>query len=129
MPVQKAGVTVALCAGGGAVFATAAGITAAKTGGETWLMPVFVFPAMLLLTVAGIVLGGVVRRAELAPRWISVALIVAACLLPLYQPQTPGNFTPALLGLVWVILGTRSFGTGAAKPPATSHGPHPRAVG
>ena len=49
MPVRKVGIAVALCAAGGALFATAAGITAAKTGGETWLMPVFVFPAVLLL--------------------------------------------------------------------------------
>ena len=95
-PVQKAGVAVALCAAGGAVFAAAALITTAKTGGETWLMPVFVFPALLLLTAAGIVIGAVVRRAELVPRWVAVALIVGASLLPLYQPQTPGNFTPAL---------------------------------
>ena len=75
-------------------------------------MPVFVFPAVLLLTVAGIVVGAAVRRAELAPRWIAVAMIVAASLLPLYQPQTPGNFTPAVLGLVWVILGTHLVARG-----------------
>ena len=64
MSVRKAGVAAALCAVGGAIFASAAGITAARTGGETWLMPLFVFPALLLLTVAGIVVGVVVLRAD-----------------------------------------------------------------
>jgi hypothetical protein len=91
-------------------------------------MPVLVFPAMLLLTVAGVVLGAVVRRAELAPRWVSVALIVAACLLPLYQPQTPGNFIPALLGLAWVLLGAHLLVRGGrtASHPA---GPRPQTAG
>ena len=35
----------------------------------------------------------------------SGSMIVAASLLPLYQPQTPGNFIPALLGATWVVLG------------------------
>ena len=128
VPVRTAAVTVAICAGGGAVLATAAAITAARTGGETWLMPVFVFPAILLLTVAGVVLSAVVRRAEMVPGWISVALIVAACLLPLYQPQTPSNFTPALVGLVWVICGTHLLARGGqtASHPAE---PRPRTVG
>lgn len=128
MPVRKAGFAVAFCAARGALFATAAGITAAKTGGETWLMPVFVFPALLLLTVAGIVVGVVLGRAELVPRWITVALIVAAALLPLYQQQTPGNFIPALLGLACVILGTHLVARGGG---AASHldGPRPRVVG
>ncbi len=39
-PVRKIGLAVALCTAGGALFGTAAGFTAAKTGGETWLMPV-----------------------------------------------------------------------------------------
>jgi hypothetical protein len=33
-------------------------------------MPVFVFPALLLLTASGTVTGVVVRRAELVPRWM-----------------------------------------------------------
>lgn len=128
MPVRKAGVAVALCAAGGAIFATAAGIAAARTGGETWLMPVLVFPAVLLLTVAGIVVGVVVLRAELVPRWIAVALIVVASLMPLYQQQTPGNFIPALLGLACVLLGTHLVARGGR---ASSHldEPRPRGVG
>jgi hypothetical protein len=65
----------------------------------------------------------VIRRAELAPRWIAVALIVAACLIPLYQPQTPGNFTPAVLGLVWVILGAHFLARGGQT---ASHRKEPR---
>lgn len=106
MPVRKAAVAVALCSAGGGIFATAAGFTGARTRGETWLMPVLVFPALVLLSVAGIVVGVVVRQAELAPRWIAVGVIVAACLLPLYQQQTAANFIPALLGLVCVALGS-----------------------
>jgi hypothetical protein len=128
MPVRKAGVAVAFCAAGGAIFATAAGIAAERTDGETWLMPVLVFPALLLLTVAGVVFGVVVRRAELVPRWITVALIVAASLLPLYQQQTPGNFIPALLGLAWVVLGTHLVARGG-RAAAHLKQPRPRVVG
>ncbi len=105
MPVRKAAVAVALCGAGGALFATGAGFTAARTRGEAWLMPVLVFPALALLAVAGIVVGVVLRQAELTPRWIAVGLIVAACLLPLYQQQSPANFLPALVGLVCLPLG------------------------
>ncbi len=105
MPIRNASLAVATCAGGGAVFAIAAGVTVAKTGGETWLMPLFVFPALGLITAAWIIIGVVVLGAELVPRRLAVALIVAASLLPIYQQQTPGNFIPGIVGLVWVALG------------------------
>jgi hypothetical protein len=104
-PVRKAAVASALCALGAAFFGVAAAVTAARTGGETWLMPVFVFPTLLLTVAAMIVVAAVVLRARLVPRWIAVTMILAASLLPLYQPQTPGNFIPALLGATWVVLG------------------------
>lgn len=47
-----------------------------------------------------------VLRAEFVPRWMAVAMIVAASLLPLFQQESPANFIPVLLGLVCVILGT-----------------------
>lgn len=105
MPVHRAGVGAAMCAAGGAIFATAAGITVSRTGGETWLMPVFVFPALLLLLAAGVIVGVVVKQAELVPRRIATAWIVAVSLLPLFQPQSPANFIPALQGLVCVVAG------------------------
>ncbi len=54
MPVRRAGVAVAFCAARGAIFAAATGMAAAKTGGETWLMPFLVFPAVLLGAVAAL---------------------------------------------------------------------------
>jgi hypothetical protein len=104
-PVRKAAVASALCAVGAALFGMAASVTAARTGGETWLMPVFVFPALALTVAAMIVIAAVVLRAQLVPRWVAVTMIIAAALMPLYQPQTPGNFIPALLGATWVVLG------------------------
>jgi hypothetical protein len=117
-PVRKAAPASALCAAGAAVFGVAATVTAARTGGETWLMPVFVFPALLLTVAAMIVVAAVVLRAQLVPRRVTVSMIVAASLLPLYQPQTPGNFIPALLGATWVVLGAHLmlFGGRASVP-------------
>jgi hypothetical protein len=86
-------------------------------------MPVFVFPALLLLTASGTVTGVVVRRAELVPRWIAVAVIVAASPLPVFQQQSPGNFITALLGLVCVIRGTHLVIRGGQ---AASHVDEPR---
>jgi hypothetical protein len=104
-PVGKAGLAAALCAAGGALFLAAAGVTAARTGGESWLMPVFVFP-LFLVTAAVIGVAAVVLRAKLVPRWMAVGMIVAASLLPLFQQQTPGNFMPVPLGVVCMVLGT-----------------------
>lgn len=128
IPVRQAGVAAALCAAGGALFAAAAGIAIAKTGGETWLMPVFVFPALLLPAATGIVVGAIVLRAQLVPRWIAVALIVAASLLPLFQSQSPGNFIPAVLGLVIAVMGTHLL-VRAGKVATPVNEPGPRAVG
>lgn len=104
-PVRKAALAAALCAVGAVVFGVATSVTVSRTGGETWLMPVFVFPTLLFTVAAMIIVAAVVHRAQLVPRWITVSMIVAASLLPLYQPQTPGNFIPALLGATWVVLG------------------------
>lgn len=128
IPARRAGVAVGLCAAGAAIFATAAWITIAKTGGETWLMPLFVFPALLLLTATGIVVGVIVLRAQLAPRRIAVSLIVTSSLLPLFSSQSPGNFIPALLGLVVVLLGIHLL-VRAGKVAATVDEPGPRTPG
>lgn len=105
MPVHRAAIAAALCAAGGALFAVAAEITAERTGGETWLMPVFVFPALLLLASAGVVIGAITLQAALLPPRIATAWIVAALLMPLLNSQSPLNFIPALQGLVCAVAG------------------------
>jgi hypothetical protein len=91
-------------------------------------MPVFVFPALLLLTASGIVVGVIILRAQLAPRWIAVSLIVTSSLLPLFNSQSPGNFIPALLGLVVVLLGIHLL-VRAGKVAAPVNELGPRTVG
>ena len=115
-PVGPAARAAALCTIGATVFGAAAAEAVSRTGGETWLMPVFVFPTLLLTMAAFIIVAAVVLRAQLVPRWIPVSMIVAAALVPLYQSQTPGNFIPALLGLTWVALGAVLLVVGARSP-------------
>lgn len=124
-PVRKAAVATVLCAVGAGLFGVATAVTVAKTGGETWLMPVFVFPTLLLAVAAAIVVASVVLRARLVPRWVAVSMIVAAALLPLYQPQTLGSFIPALLGVTWAVLGAHLVVSGGRLPAPVSRSDQP----
>jgi len=126
-PVRPAAIGAALCAVGAAVFGVATAVTAARTGGETWLMPVFVFPTLLFTTAALVIVAAVVRRAQLVPRWVTVSMIVASALVPLYQQQTPANFIPALVGGTWVLMGAHLLlFAGRSTVPALPQG-HPAA--
>jgi hypothetical protein len=50
-------------------------------------------------------MGVVVLRAELVPRRLAIALIVAAALLPFYTQQSPGDLIPVPFGLVCLVTG------------------------
>lgn len=105
-PVRGVGVAAAGCAAGAALFGSAAAVTAARTRGETWLMPVFVFPTLLSVTATAVLLGVVVLRARLVPRRMATTLIVAACLLPLYTRQlSPGDLAVAPFGVMCMVTG------------------------
>lgn len=103
-PVGKVRLAAAVCAVGAAGFAGATAFTVARTLGESLWMPVFVFPALLLLTASAVLIGVVVLRAGLVPRRIAIAMIVAAALLPLVNEQS-GNLSTVPLGVVCVVLG------------------------
>ena len=104
-PVEKIGRAAAVCGVVGSLLAVAALMTSARTQGETWLMPVFVFPALLLIAAAAVLMGFFVLRAELVPRRLAIALIVAAALLLLYTQQSPGDLIPVPFGLVCLVTG------------------------
>ncbi len=114
--VGRSGSAAAVCAASGVVFGTAATITVARTHGETWLMPVFVFPALFSVTAAIIMVAALVRRAQLAPRWLTIVLIVAASLLPLFTQQDPNDFIPAVFGVACVALGVHLILDGGRSP-------------
>jgi hypothetical protein len=68
-------------------------------------MPLFVFPALLLITAAAVLVGVVALRAQLVPRRIAIAQIIAALLLPFFTQQSPGDLIPVPFGVMSVVVG------------------------
>lgn len=90
---------------GGALIASGTAIQALFFNGDFPLMPFFIIPGWLALSIGSLLLGGALLRTRMVPRWVGVLLLLSALLLFGFNDQDVQVLLAVPLGLSWVVVG------------------------
>lgn len=105
-------VGVVLALAGAVVLAIAGLVNAVLFDGDFSLMPYFVWPALLALVVGFVLLGVMVLRSGVLPRWAALALLTGTALLVGFNEQTTAAWLGVPFGLAWIAVGYALWAAG-----------------
>lgn len=99
----RAGAVLAL--GGATALVLAALVQALFFEGDFPLMPYFVIPGLAAVVIGFILLGVMVLRSGVLPRWAAASLLVGTVAMVGFNEQTAAAWLAIPFGLAWIAVG------------------------